>query len=136
MNYCRAMPTKNSLVHKKIPQSLAIGWTFLILILCLIRFGDLPEVRVEGGDKYVHFTFHFIFTLLWSYSKYVSKGRIEVWDVMKIVLLSLLYGIVIEFLQETFTTTRSADVFDVLANLAGALLAFFIVIGILRFKRG
>lgn len=134
MNYCLAMLTKNSLVLKKTIRSLAIGWTFLILILCLVRFGDLPEVKVEGGDKYVHFTFHFMFTLLWSYSKYVQQRQISVRDVMKIVLFSLLYGILIEFLQEAFTVTRHADIFDVLANLAGAFTAFLVVVGIKRFK--
>jgi VanZ family protein len=45
-------------------------------------------------------------------------------------MLSILYGIVIEILQETTTTTRNADILDVLANFTGTLsaLAVFILL--------
>ena len=39
------------------------------------------------------------------------------------VLFSFFYGIAIEIMQGLFTTTRSADVLDVLANVTGAILA-------------
>ncbi len=41
---------------------------------------------------------------------------------------SFLFGASIELMQKYFTTTRSADVFDVLANLAGASLAVFTIL--------
>jgi VanZ family protein len=44
------------------------------------------------------------------------------------VVLSFVFGIVIEILQELVTTTRHADVLDVLANLTGATLAVFAVL--------
>ncbi|WP_269224591.1 MULTISPECIES: VanZ family protein [Flavobacterium] len=44
-------------------------------------------------------------------------------------LFSFTFGITIEILQQTITTTRNADIFDVIANSTGALLSIsFIVI--------
>jgi VanZ family protein len=52
----------------------------------------------------------------------------ELKGILKVVLLSLAYGIVIEILQETTTTTRHADIFDVMANLTGATTAFVVFV--------
>ena len=41
-----------------------------------------------------------------------------------VVFVSILFGILIEVLQELCTTTRSADVFDMLANSLGAIVAY------------
>lgn len=43
-------------------------------------------------------------------------------------LFSVFFGIGIEIAQELFTTTRHAEVFDVLANLSGATLAVAMVL--------
>ena len=75
-------------------------------------------------DKYVHFTFHFVFTILWSYYFFVLYDKVNFKIVLGIVLLSFIYGVLIEILQETFTLTRHADVVDVIANSAGAITAF------------
>ena len=120
------MHTNNLSVLKKTTYSLAIAWTVLVAFLCLVKLNDLPSLGVSGIDKYVHFTFHFIFTLLWGHYSWLKLGKTELKSILKIVLISLLYGILIEFLQETCTTTRHADIFDVLANLTGATFAFLV----------
>lgn len=122
------MVTNNSSVLKNTILSLAIGWTFLILALCLVKFNDLPSLKVSGVDKYVHFTFHFTFTLLWGLYLGLRFGKIQRTRLVYIVLISLGYGILIEILQEAFTQTRHADVMDVLANLTGAITAFLVLI--------
>lgn len=43
-------------------------------------------------------------------------------------LFSVFFGIGIEIAQELFTTTRHAEVFDVLANLSGATLTVAMVL--------
>ncbi|MDN3676109.1 VanZ family protein [Flavobacterium paronense] len=106
---------------KKAILSLAIGWTILIAILCLVKFNDLPSFGVSDADKYVHFTFHFVFTTLWGFYLWGNERALS--KIVRLVIISLCYGILIEFLQETVTTTRHADIFDVLANLTGALFA-------------
>ena len=121
------MATNSSSVLKNTTLSLAIGWTFLILVLCLVKFNNLPSVQVSGADKYVHFTFHFTFTVLWSFYSRLRLGQWVLKRSFVIVCLSLVYGILIEILQETFTQTRKADMMDVVANSAGAITALLAV---------
>jgi VanZ family protein len=110
--------------------SLAIGWTILIAVLCLVKFSNLPSFGVSGADKYVHFTFHFVFTMLWGFYLWAKLNEITISKIGRFVILSFCYGILIEIFQEIFTKTRRADIFDVLANGAGALVAlvFFVLI--------
>lgn len=128
------MPTNNLLVLKKGLLSLAIGWTVMIAILCLVSFSDLPTIKVKSADKYVHITFHLVFVLLWGF--YVSKKYqgIRIPKIIRLVFASIGYGILIEILQELLTTTRHADLMDVLANFTGALIGLTVFIFIKRRK--
>ena len=129
-NYFRVMLTNNLLVLKNAIFSLAISWTILIAVLCLVKFSNLPSFGVSGADKYVHFTFHFVFTILWGFYSWAKLNDITISKIGRVVILSFCYGILIEILQEIFTKTRHADIFDVLANGTGALVAlvFFVLI--------
>jgi VanZ family protein len=51
-----------------------------------------------------------------------NEGVLTWRNSFKILLWSLFYGIVIEVFQGVFTHVRSADVLDVVANLAGSLV--------------
>ena len=64
-----------------------------------------------------------MFTLLW-YLHYRIAMRWEGKKLRLIVfMLSLLYGISIELLQEAMNNGRSADILDVLANASGSAVA-------------
>ena len=128
------MLTDNSSVLKKAILGLAIGWTVLIAVLCLVKFTDLPTFGVSGADKYVHFTFHFVFTMLWGFYYWLKLNEREITKIVHVVIISLCYGILIEILQETCTTTRHADIFDVMANLTGATSALVLFVLIKRRK--
>ena len=125
------MPITNLSVAKKIILGIAIFWTFLIAVLCLVQFNDLPSFGVSGMDKYVHFTFHFGFTFLWSIYFCSLLKNITFKTVITVFSVSVSYGILIEFLQGAYTTTRKADIMDVLANASGALIA---IIALLLYK--
>ena len=132
ISYYPPMPTKNWWVPNKIFLYLAIGWTLVIALLCLISFDHLPDVgrRIPNADKYVHFTFHFGFTILWFLHLHSKKPKFRYFTVVVIaVLMSVLYGASIEFLQEDFTNTRKADLKDILANFLGSFTAAMIAIG-------
>ena len=106
----------------------------MVAFLCLVKLNNLPSFGVSGADKYVHFTFHFVFTLLWGYYFFLKQNKLESKKIGIIILISLSYGILIEFLQEVFTTTRHADIFDVLANLTGATMAYLLFVLLKRHK--
>ena len=128
------MPTDNSLVLKKTIFGSAIGWTVLIAVLCLMKFSKLPSFGVSGADKYVHFTFHFIFTILWGFYLWLKLNERTISKIVFVVIISLCYGILIEILQETCTKTRHADIFDVLANFTGATFALVLFVLIKKQK--
>ena len=89
---------------------------------------DLPQVSLPGGvDKTVHFLIHFVLVLLWQLYWFRRNNNRLPWKYGGFVLVgSLLYGIIIEILQAYLTISRTADLFDVIANLSGALLGVFL----------
>lgn len=103
--------------------------------LCLFRFGKLPSFGISEADKYVHFTLHFVFTVLWGIYYWARQNKMRLNQIGVIVLVSFFYGILVEFLQEYFTETRHAEIKDVLANLTGATTAFGILILIKRNRK-
>lgn len=85
----------------------------------------MPKVDLPGNDKTIHFLFYFVLTLLW----YVALKRKYKNRLLKflIVGVSIIYGIIIEILQGVLTQNRQADVYDALANSAGAFLALLVI---------
>ena len=127
MNYFQVMTIKRLLAHNKLYLFLALFWTLLVLLLCLVSVGNLPRlsVKVDSIDKVVHFTFHFVFVMLWFL--YLKEKNIR--NVFfKIFLASFSLGVIIEILQSIFTVTRQADIKDVLANTTGTITAITILL--------
>lgn len=127
MNYFQVKTIKRLSEHKNAFFYLAFVWTIFIAVLCLVSFSDLPKVKINGADKYVHFTLHFVFTILWFC---YLKANKEIGNLfLKVLIASIVYGIIIEICQETFTSTRHADIKDVMANSLGSIVA----IGVMYF---
>ncbi|NNT71366.1 VanZ family protein [Flavobacterium sp. IMCC34852] len=95
----------------------------------------MPKITISGYDKYGHFFFHFVFTLLWGYYFLLKQQQLSFRNLLGIVIVSLAYGILIEFLQENFTQTRQADVLDVLANFTGAVTALSVFVFLKKIKK-
>ncbi len=99
-----------------------------MFFLCLEDSKDLPKIKIQNLDKFVHAGFHFVFVVIWFLYIRISKGSIDnKVAIKKAFWFSILIGISIEFLQYFFTTTRKADVLDVLSNSIGTIVAFFII---------
>ena len=49
------------------------------------------------------------------------------------MIASIIYGSLIEMAQGVFTTTRKADIMDVLANTLGSILAVVVILLDLKF---
>lgn len=128
-NYYLQMIIKHLSEHKTFWFLTALGWTIFVAFTCLINSKDLPSIGIEviGIDKIIHFLFHFIFTLLWSIYYFSKEKKVTIKRVTTVVIVSLLFGIVIEWLQASFTVTRQADVLDVIFNSGGAISSGLIV---------
>ena len=118
---------RSLLKSKKRTRLLAILWTLLILVACLIPGREVPNVHIPLADKWVHFIIFAGFSFLW----------LSVFDKAKmlhgllIFLLSVSLGYAVELLQGSgITSGRSYDLYDVLADaIGGALgvLLFFLM---------
>lgn len=85
-------------------------------------FQDLERFSIPYKDKYVHFTFYFVFTLLWVFSLkpfYGNTYKVR----FSVFAVAVLYGGLIEVCQGLFTVSRGADITDVLANTTGSAMA-------------
>lgn len=103
---------------------LAVVWTMLITTLSLITIEEPSAfvLQLPFKDKVVHFMFYFVFVILWCLGLKEKTKNFRV----KVLLVAVFYGIIIEVLQHAVTINRTADFYDVLANSLGALLAFFV----------
>lgn len=117
------------------PKQLLLCWAIIcsgvITYFCLTDSSNIPAVSFPSIDKIVHFCFHFGFTFSWIlFFKKELKGKEA--DDFKAYLVSFIFsvffGITIEILQSVFTTTRAADVTDILANTIGGTIAIFTAI--------
>ncbi|MFJ1429736.1 VanZ family protein [Capnocytophaga canimorsus] len=76
-------------------------------------------------DKVVHFTFYFVFTLLLvlllKKEFLFFNKNLAIYTFAGII--AFVWGVGMEILQKTITNTRSADIFDVLFNTFGIVVA-------------
>lgn len=94
----------------------------LILYLCLASpdtFENVPIYNIPFVDKLVHFGMHF---LLMSVIILEHRKSLKTSDrLFMIALIPLFYGILLEILQLTLTSSRSGSFYDVIFNTAGML---------------
>lgn len=106
----------------------ALLWALLIFILCAIPGSDLPHVSVLeliSFDKFVHVTMFFILTVLLikGFKQQLSYTTLAQRAKRIAPLLAITYGGLLEIMQGTCFKERTADIFDFIANSAGAVLA-------------
>ncbi len=105
---------------------LAISYTIALTIISLINVNDFPKLGVDYEDKIFHVLAYGLLNLLWFYA---LRNLKIVRPVLMAMVLSLIYGIILEVLQGQLTITRNLDIIDILANSIGVtIVSLFIVI--------
>lgn len=109
------------LKHSKI---LAIGWALIILGLCSIPGQFIPSVsllELLSFDKWVHAGMFFVLCMLiFLHLLQVNRSAQAIYLFM---LLCVVYGCLLEVMQGTLFSNRSADWHDMVANTFGCLMA-------------
>jgi VanZ family protein len=91
---------------------------------------QLPSVGVSGIDKIVHIVIFFFLAILWQLVVFKKRGdRLNVKMSFLLLGAMFIFGILIEVLQGEVTVSRTANFYDVLADLLGA------GIGVLVFQK-
>ena len=112
-----------------------ILWALLIFFVCTLPSDKFPEIpTLKYFDKAVHFFLYAQFSLLLvvGFKKQFQYRILRNRSVGNAFIISVLYGILMEILQNFVFTSRSFDVFDIAANFFGTVfgvIMFFIIYG-------
>jgi VanZ family protein len=120
------MESAKKILAKKTP---ALVWTILIFILLALPGSMLPSethFRISNFDKYVHISLFGVFVVLWSYYFMAKTDRKNKNVFLRFFIIACLYGIGMEYVQKYFIPFRDFDVYDILADIVGAALGYFI----------
>jgi VanZ family protein len=117
----------------------SIAWAVVIFIVCTMPSDGVPRFklfRIDHFDKFVHFSLYLILgVLLFLESRSQEENEnLTLNTVIVVGSISIGYGILIELTQLFFTTTRSAELLDVLANTLGfiiSVIAYYVVLRVL-----
>ena len=84
-------------------------------------FNGVNLFNIPYLDKIVHFVLYFLFMLviIIEHRKSMLNTRI----LISISLIPVIFGSMIELLQSGLTTTRKADILDIMSNSAGVICA-------------
>ncbi len=109
------MPTKNISKHKY--KLLAVSYTIWLTTISLTPLDGFNLPSFSYADKIVHFFLYFFLTVFWL------KAYPNLWNrKLAFIILVILWGVIIEFLQENFVPGRHGDIFDALANTTGGIV--------------
>ncbi len=105
----------------------AILWALLILILCGIPGKDIPHIsflELLSFDKFVHAGIFLVLILLLSRGFLIQEKYQIIKKKAKIVsfIICVIYGGLLEVMQGTLFSERSADIYDFIANSFGCVL--------------
>lgn len=113
-----------------VPQYIRFVLLFLYVVciaaLSLLPPQDLPHVPLfRGADKLIHLTMYMIFALLGCWALKAEENRARIY---LIILVTVGWGIFMEFMQLEMHAGRSFSWLDELANATGVLTGILLYI--------
>ena len=115
--------TKSLLVLKKYALFIALGFTTALTYLSLADLSKMPSIGVSFSDKVFHFLAYAVMTMVWFNYSRTLNNLTKTKQIVVAVVISAVFGMIIELLQGALTATREADVNDIIANNLGVLMA-------------
>ena len=107
-----------------------IAWFFVVLFLICLPATEIPEVTWLDKiyfDKWGHAGLFGMLTLLFCWPFYNStvnnKERLHYF--IKVAFAVSVWGLTTEFIQKYFISGRAFDIMDWVADIFGALIAFW-----------
>jgi VanZ family protein len=109
---------------------LAVIWSIIITVLCLLpnsNFETTSTYLPVGFDKIVHVIFFFVLTILLFYGKIKQQESYQYrpFTVVKIIVITSIIGLSIEFMQRYIFIYRTGDLFDFIADMLGVTMGIF-----------
>ena len=103
---------------------IAIFFTIAILLGSLVKPELLVVDSISVSDKTYHLIAYFLLMLSWLYA-FSNREKFNE-NVKYVIIGCIFFGIIIELLQGTITSYRTASFLDIIANTSGVLLAVVI----------
>lgn len=115
----------------------SIVWAVVIFIICTIPSNGVPRFKlfqIEHFDKFVHFSLYLVLGVLLFFESrnHDENENLKLRTIIAVGSISIGYGIIIELSQLLFTTTRRAELLDILANTIGVFISVFAYSVLLR----
>ena len=113
-------------------KATALLWSIIIFILLALPGNMLPNenhLAIPGLDKYVHIILFGTFVFLWSLYFAIKDNdkKFPLRKSLTILVIACLYGTAMEYVQKYFIPNRDYDIYDIAADVVGAILGFLIV---------
>jgi len=104
---------------KLILTAVVICYMLLIIVGSISNLIDVPRQNIELQDKIIHFVAYALlcFLLFLMIESYKLRNNLKY-----SILVSIVFGAAIEFLQLNLTSYRSFEIFDIIANVTGILI--------------
>ncbi len=106
--------------------ALALSYSALIIFLSAQSNLQPPDIGFELSDKLMHFIEYFIFSMLWCGAVIRSgSGRVPVRQTWRLFVGGALFAVSDE-IHQLFVPGRQADILDLVADLCGISVGFFV----------
>ncbi len=100
----------------------AILWSVIIFILLIIPGQGFPEgPKVPSLDKIIHIFLFGVQVFLWC--RYIDRTHVAPasWIFLLVFLISCIYGIAMEYVQQYWVANRGFETGDIFADITGSL---------------
>ena len=114
------------LKNRKFYFFIALIYTIVLLYFSLGDIsGVLPDTNIKFQDKILHFLAYLILSVLWGYYAILLKTKNAI---IYSFLATLIFGVILELVQEVVNPLRDYDILDLLANCIGIMFGTVVVI--------
>ena len=101
---------------------IGLFYTLFITIIFLLPSSELPKVEFVN-DKLIHTLIYIVLSFVWLLFFFIYNNRIIFFkNLLGVLILCVIYGIIIEILQQLLIASRQADINDVMSNILGCII--------------
>ena len=115
---------------------ISVSVAIIILYLSLTGSDSLSQLRIPViplFDKIVHAAMYFALMFSLLYENRTIAGTLKSYALL--ATIPFIYGVLIELLQKLFTSDRQGEIFDILFNLTGIIIAVAVWVILKALKR-
>jgi len=115
---------------------ISVSVAIIILYLSLTGSDSFSRFRIPvipSFDKIVHAAMYFALMVSLLFENRTIAGTLKSYALL--ATIPFIYGVLIELLQKLFTSDRQGEIFDILFNLTGIIIAVAVWVILKAFKR-